>query len=208
MDGTLGVFMKQLLLKSTNTEPELPQKIVSKPASSYHVPILNDMNDYKAWNEKLAKKMNYLHKLYKRFIKKYHLKEPEFIEPERKATHVKEPSLCKNTVYSADIQKHLINYDESEAHTRFMHIDMAAIDAETLSIVKLFEEMNGQNPMRSKPDTEIQALNEPSEIQEDDENLASKAGETGEAEGDEEEAYNLAMHEIPVKCRADVILFL
>lgn len=83
------------------------------------------MNDYQDWNEKLSKKMNYYHKLYTRFMKRY----------------TAEPVNDMESPYSIDVTKHLINYDESNPKTRFIHVDMAAMDAETLAIVKLFEDM-------------------------------------------------------------------
>ena len=69
IDGTMGILMNSLLQKSSNIDPKIPNKLTHRPGKVYHIPILNDMNDYQIWNDKLAKKMTNLHKLYKRFLK-------------------------------------------------------------------------------------------------------------------------------------------
>jgi len=151
-----------------NSEPEVPQKLEGRHPSVYHIPVLNDMNDYQAWNEKLAKRMNSFHKKYKRFIKGYGIKDHAYIEFKHENRKVP---------YSANITKHLLGYDNSDPSVRFTHVQMNEMNSETLSIANIFEEMNGQNPLSSKTDTEIQALNDLAEAAEEND------GE-GEGEGD------------------------
>ena len=102
---------------------------------SHHVPQLCDSKEYKSWNDKLARKMNYMHKLYKRFINRYSLKQP-FMEDKE-----------LDPDFSGDIMKHLINYQE-DCNIRFLHDDMKIMDPEILAIVQLFEDLEGQNPFK------------------------------------------------------------
>ena len=84
---------------------------------------------------------------------------------------------------------------------------MKIFDSETLAIIRLFEEMNGQNPFTSKPCIEIQQLDNPEN--EDNINNEGEIIEKNYDEGPwEDEEFILCMHEIPIKYRADVILFL
>lgn len=106
----------------------------------HHIPTLCDLKDYQAWNEKLARKINYMHTLYKRFVNRYALRQPQ-----------PETQNLRATDYSGDIMKHLINYCE-DTDVRFFHEDMKSFDTEILSIVQLFEGFDGQNPFRPQSD--------------------------------------------------------
>ncbi|CAI2365661.1 unnamed protein product [Moneuplotes crassus] len=218
VDGTMGIFIKALLQKSTNTDPEIPEKLTGRPASVYHVPVLNDMNDYQPWNEKLAKKINYLHILYKRFIKKYGLKE---LTEEEKANIPNEvlyqmediTSKDSGITYSSNIRTHLLDPQENEPDVRFVHYDMSAFTAETLSTVTLFEDMDGVNPFRDK-----EVVSQKDQQSEKEEAAGEGEGEDAKEEYKEEPAdsqapeensvENRLFHEIPIKNRADIILYL
>jgi hypothetical protein len=203
----MGILMKALLQKPSSLEPDI-SKITHRQKATYHVPVLNDMSDYASWNDKLGKKMNYLHKIYKRFIKKYGIKEFEYTDTVSKDQEIK---------YSSDIDKHLLNYNSEDKKTRFVHYDMAAMEAETLSTVKLFEEMEGQNPFTTKIDNEIIALNEISksqaievqhEITSENEQIQEEPKEIAEEDVEEVEEEIKEFDEIPIKNRADILLYL
>lgn len=202
----MGILIKALMQKGQTFEPDV-SKIVHRQKNSYHVPILNDMSDYASWNEKLGKKMNYFHKIYKRFIKKYGIKEFEYTDTVSKDQGIK---------YSSDIEKHLISYSSEDNKTRFVHYDIAALDSETLATVRLFEEMGGQNPFTTKVDNEIIALNEFSksqavevkhEVTSENEQIPEQK-EIIDEEMEEAEEEIKEFDEIPVKNRADIILYL
>jgi hypothetical protein len=88
---------------------------------------------------------------------------------------------------------------------------MNEMDAETLLIVKLFEEMNSANPFLGR-DEGIQGNREAEG--EDDGRLVEEGGvdgEDGEKESvqeSEKDSSYLMIHEIPLRCRADILLFL
>ena len=142
----------------------------------------------------------------------------------------------QHITYSSDIAKHLLKYEENETKTRFVHYDMGAFEAETIAIVNLFEDMNGENPMVVKINNEIippikqeeiihegenwdvimQKVSEGIEVWEEiqeksEEEISQKAPEEAPEEVLEEiqeKEYNLALHEISIKNRADILLFL
>ena len=196
IDGTLGTLIQKLLQKPNAFDNDKAWVSNNSRTNSHHIPILNDMKEYKNWNEKLARKMSFMHKLYKRFIVKYDLKWGKLQDEN-----------SKDTGYSSEILKHLINYDETDCSMRFLHEDMKIFDSETLAIVKLFEEMDGRNPFTSKSTIEVLPLDNPENC--DNSNHEGDIIEKNyEEEPWDDEEFILWMHEIPIKFRADVILFL
>lgn len=221
----MGLFINSLLQKSSNTDAEVPNKLSHRSNNVYHIPILNDMNDYQVWNEKLSKKINNLHKLYKRFIRKYEIKglkgSEDSITPATEGIKIEDMmSRDQGITYSSDIAKHLLKHD-NVSKARFVHYDMFAIESDTISIVNLFEDMEGKNPFSVKIMVENKQPTELDErIEEGDNNgdAIMKEGPEGNVKLDEEieevieenkeDEYNLVFHEIPIKNRADIILYL
>lgn len=196
IDGTLGTLMQKLMQKPNPFDYDKVSMPSSSRAASHHIPILNDMKEYKSWNEKLARKMSSMHKIYKRFIARYDLKGDKAQDDN-----------SKDSGYSSDILKHLINYDDTDCSMRFLHEDMKAFECETLTIVKLFEEMEGRNPFTSKSPVDIQPAENPVNCDNQSSCVDNTDKNFDEGPWDDEE-FILWMHEIPIKHRADVILFL
>ena len=159
VDGTLGKLVNNLLLKPAFVDPDTPFDMLK--ASPHHIPQLCDSKDYKSWNEKLAKKLTHMHKLYQRFITRYELNEP-YVAPDE----------FKNTEYSGDIMHHLINYDEN-CNIRFLHEDMKIFEPEILHISQFFQDLGGVNPFlphSEKPES-------PEQVPQESQNEAEGEGE-------------------------------
>ena len=99
VDGTLGTLIQKLIQKPSLADNDKVISTNNARSTSHHIPILNDMKEYRNWNEKLARKMSYMYKIYKRFVVKYDLK-----------GNISWDENSKDSGYTSDILKHLINY--------------------------------------------------------------------------------------------------